>query len=122
MHTSRYRGSASSHSPTTNQGSAKSYHCARPQQNPYAYARGECISSPRRAIGARSRWDTSSLGQDTQADMHQLEAVCKCLMGRHPSNYTPLKGYTQEPRLPTGHRPDTLAQTRQPGHWNWGTN
>ena len=83
-----------------------------PAAKPLPYARGECTSSPQPRKGTKSRRDISSQGPG-HTDRHQLHAVCKCLMRRHPNKCTPLKGYTQEPRLPTYPRLDTLTHTRQ---------
>ena len=94
-HTSRYRGcdlSLSSHSPTANQGGAECHHCGHPQQN-------RCPM------------------HEASAPPHPNHAKGPDLAGTITSKCTPLKGYTQEPRLPTGPGLDTLTQDKL-RHWN----
>ena len=113
MHTSRYRGcdlSLSSHSLTANQGGAECHHCGHPQQNrceasapPHPnHAKGPDLVGTKFA-GARTHRQTGTNSMQ----------YANASIGVTPQQMHTSQGYTQEPRLPTGPRPDTLTHTRQ---------
>ena len=84
-----------------------------PAAKPLPYARGECTSSPQPRKGTRFCRDISSQGPGHT----DRQAPTPCSM-QMPHRVTPQQmhtsqGLTQEPRLPTVPRPDTLTHTRQ---------
>ena len=117
VHTSRYRGcdlSLSSHSPIANK---ECHHCGHPAAKPLPYARGECTSSPQPRKGTRFRRDISSQGPGHTG--RQAPTPCSMQMPHGTPANAHLKGYIQEPRLPTGPHPDTLTHILdKPRYWN----